>query len=475
MFNRDEQESEIFSLYAEALEKADSDWRESPEIKKYKSETNPRLDSMSLKDIELLYPAPSEESIIDQAHPDLVVISPAYDKINGLVENEKQRQAIDIYNVLKGSPWGGPTQHKLAKKDLLLELTKIANFMDSKNNLELTSLADECIEDLAIKKEAAIPLIVAGLSLAAVLGYGIFINKSLPSDQGIKNNCQKAIDELEDLTEDHQWTQWFHQNVNDTVKSQLSDLKYRLEELKQIAEQYNNLEPSFTMRKVSDLAQLKDAGAKAGFLSNIKVVDSYLSKIKEVLPLISNCLDGLKWSAEHTNTEEDSAWWSTLTKLWRTVSSDDIEDATRYLKTLQESCKKALQEALGVRKWADSEAAEIEGSMKPASPEEFTPKQPQMGLAASKTAQLAGQELNEKTLFIYAKPYIDRLSKAFPAQLQSGYFIEFNPSSKITILRTNNGKAIAPDIEKQINQVILNALNTGEILLPRNAVRIDLK
>lgn len=385
MQNRDSNDSEIFDLYAEALEKADADWRESPEIKKYKSETNPRMDSQSIKDIELFYEKPKDlpykNNIIEQAHPEMCVISPAYDKINGLVENLNEAQSINIYNVQKGSPWGGPTQHKLAKQDLILELVSIANHMDALDNANLQSLADLCIADLskqALKKEALWPgAIIIGLSLAAILGYSIYVNKSLPSDQGVKNNCEKAIEEIEDLTENHEWTQWLHQNVNESTRQELSDLKYKLQDLKQITEEYNNLDSSFTLKKVGDLSKLKDPGTLNSFKANAKVVQTYLTKIQETLPLISSCLDGLKWSAEHPNAEEDSAWWSTLKKLWRSVSSDDISDATRYLTTLQESCKKALQEALSIRKWSESKALEIEGETKAFSPEDLKTKQPQ--------------------------------------------------------------------------------------------------
>lgn len=93
--------------------------------------------------------------------------------------------------------------------------------------------------------------------------------------------------------------------------------------------------------------------------------------------------------------------------------------------------------------------------------------------AFQKDAQSAGEELNEHTLFIYAKPFIDRINKHF--LIKSGYYIAFDPNNKKTILRTLLNNQIAQDIENQINSVILNAIQSGEILLPRNIVRIEIK
>ena len=73
---------------------------ESKELKRYKNDKYPRMDSQDIDIIESLYnvkPDSSveyERNIIDRAHPHSVVISPAYDKINGLVENENERHDI---------------------------------------------------------------------------------------------------------------------------------------------------------------------------------------------------------------------------------------------------------------------------------------------------------------------------------------------------------------------------------------------
>src|SRR5579859_2403025 len=66
------------------------------------SETNPRFDSLTIEQISKLYntkPAQPKDmeykrNIMEDAHPDPVVISPSYDKLNGLVENENEGQNI---------------------------------------------------------------------------------------------------------------------------------------------------------------------------------------------------------------------------------------------------------------------------------------------------------------------------------------------------------------------------------------------
>jgi len=132
---------------------------ESSELKKYKNDTYPRVGSDDISTIEALYgvkpdsPIKYKHNIMEAAHPKAVVIAPSYDKLNGLVENEIERQNIDLNIATRSTTGKNVTQGpKYARKDLMLQLVRIANDMDNQNVDDLRALADDCIEVLTSKK-----------------------------------------------------------------------------------------------------------------------------------------------------------------------------------------------------------------------------------------------------------------------------------------------------------------------------------
>jgi len=106
-------------------------------------------------------PNGEEKHIMEQAHSEPVIIAPSYDKINGLVENNIERQKIIINQVLRPND-GNVNHRKLAAKahqELVFELVRIANDLDIRGEDELRALADNCIEkmcdvDVQLKSEA---------------------------------------------------------------------------------------------------------------------------------------------------------------------------------------------------------------------------------------------------------------------------------------------------------------------------------
>ena len=161
--------------------------------------------SSDISSIEALYGTqpklPSEmeykRNIIEDAHPNSVVISPSYDKINGLVENNNERQDI-ILNILNKTPTGVLTNHKYAEKELILSLVRLGNDLDNKDAEQLRVLADVCLEQVAskpIKKEAwVLPVI----GVASVIG-ALYLQQHLPMQhqEFSKDNAQ-LIKEIEE-------------------------------------------------------------------------------------------------------------------------------------------------------------------------------------------------------------------------------------------------------------------------------------
>lgn len=188
------------------------------EDSKKKLEKNPRADSLDISAIEALYgvkPNVSkdmdyEHNIMEVAHPNYAVVSNSYDKLNGLVENDIQRQNINI-NIINKVPNGNLTQHKYAEKDLFLYLVKLANDLDNNNQDNLVTLADTCLiqlKETSFKKEAlpVIPIAIA-VAVAAVLGGIYFKNHMQFISDGFEQDHQKLIKEIDDLISANSSTQ----------------------------------------------------------------------------------------------------------------------------------------------------------------------------------------------------------------------------------------------------------------------------
>lgn len=169
------------------------------------SETNPRFDSLTIEQISKLYntkpqlPKDMEykRNIIEDAHPESVVVSPSYDKLNGLVENENEGQAIRARITMK-DPDGHLTNRKYAKKNLVLSLVRVANELDACNNEELRKLADYCLLQSSgqLKKKAWIVPAVVGV--AAILG-AIYAYEHITSQEGLTIDYQKLTEKITEL------------------------------------------------------------------------------------------------------------------------------------------------------------------------------------------------------------------------------------------------------------------------------------
>lgn len=198
--------SEIFESFVKIAQEKGMISNDSSEAKK-KLEQTSRADSLSLSDIEALYgvkpDSPKsmeyEHNIMEVAHPNSLVISPSYDKLNGLVENNIERQNILLHIVMK-TPDGLSTQRKYAEKELILSLVRLANDLDNQNKEKLRVLADACLEQVShksLKKEGAAQLVVA--LIAGTIG-AIYAHQHLPNvDKGLQNNYVRLMSELDDF------------------------------------------------------------------------------------------------------------------------------------------------------------------------------------------------------------------------------------------------------------------------------------
>lgn len=333
--------SEIFENFIKIATEKGLVSKDAPEKAIKKLETTHRHDALSADDIEKLYQVKIdrpkemeyENNISDDAHPDTLVISPSYDKINGLVENINERQNI-LLNIINKTPDGHLTYHKYANQQLLLNLVRLGNELDNKNNYELMSLNDVCLNQIhkeSIKKQAfapallIIPVLLGALYAQQHLG---FVN------EGFKINHDKLISEINDLIESNSdWGVGYKYKpefISDmqNFKNQLSDLHNAVMQSTHIIDQ---LEKPKNAKELMVISQNPESAT---------VVDAYKSlrtKISNLTPYIKKVIDNFSSEDYKARQIVDKGLLTSLvdkTQLLhggKGLVSDDFDDVKRAL------------------------------------------------------------------------------------------------------------------------------------------------
>ena len=331
-------ESEVFANFVKiAKEKGLVPEKEQEHTEK--NTKNPRWDSLDISAIEALYGVKPdlpkgmeyEHNIMEDAHPNSVVVSPAYDRLNGLVENNIERQNI-LMHILYKQPeigtlnqfrypqkpkllWQTADPTKLAQKDLMLALVRIGNDMDNQDRNELRILADTCLGQ--IHKEAVGPLAntlslislisrktpLIGLSAAAlgVLLGGIYLQQHMSNlDRGLTENYNRLQESLDTFMNSSIGFGLGHE-YDATLKEHVSGLKSRLTKF---WDTYQKVSPLIrAMEKPKDhveaikMAQdpkiMSIAEARKELLAETYDLNAYLDKINEEF-------QNIDYKAEHT-------------------------------------------------------------------------------------------------------------------------------------------------------------------------------
>lgn len=352
--------SEIFDNFIKIAQEKGMISEDAPEKAKKILSKSHRADSLDISAIEALYgvkpntPKDMEykKNIIEDAHPNSVVISPAYDKLNGLVENNQERQNI-ILNILSKTPNGHLTQHKYAEKDFLMSLVRLGNTLDLQKKDKLRVLADTCLEQVAKKKvfkkqafvwvAAAIAGTVGALYAQQHLGF---------ADEGFQKNYEKLIAEVDDLINSN--SEWGVGNQYSTeFKSIVQDFKSRLVEFYSLYQKVlpiiKDLEKPKSVQELKDLALSPDTStivnAYKAFRANAENMSTYLDTIEKNFS-----------SESYKNRQiQDKGWISSLVDKTQMhggkgLIADDFDDVVRAL----DPYKKSVKEILNVLKTAES-------------------------------------------------------------------------------------------------------------------------
>lgn len=262
--------------------------------------------------------------IQDLAHPKNVSVSPSYDKINGLVLTPKEK-----HNVMVGVANRKPTGNLLsqmyanAHDDLLGELVRLGFSMDNKKIDDLRILADSCSE--RITKKAFLPLVAGGI--AAVVALIAIINHTSPSDQGVYNNCEKAIVEIQEL-----------KPKMPLIADKLDQLLSNLKSLQVLSTQYNSLGgiDASTPDKLVNIAVSEKN--KLDIAKKYKTACAYMAgKVPQYIQLINS----FKMTENHRSYD----WWKKIKNVAEYFTANDKEDVSLALETLQHSLEESVKEA----------------------------------------------------------------------------------------------------------------------------------
>lgn len=382
-------QSEIAELFVKRLQQVGFDKEAYPNLQAYKDDSEPRAGSDSVSRIEMIYgvkpdqaeTAEYESNIMEDAHPNSVIISPAYDKINALVENNIERNNI-MRNIVNKPTTGNHTNPKYAHQELTLELVRLANEMDARNHTEIYGLADECLVDLNkqagtwqnikdwVGKHISPDIAEIGEGTAAGAGIGALIGaivtswsgsgmligttagaaagaalsallKTGPQVRDVATNAKELLEQMRDLEskvpEQQRFFTAVKQDIDDVIKS---------------ADTYSQL-----ISELSQAALSKDPDVR---ISPGKAKDA-ATKLQQDLHNIEVAhqeFDHLAKSGAFAKAEPSSA----LAPIYWFIK-DDIEDVKLAFVSLEEAIKRLRD---GSQLAVDAAGSKVESPAKPA-------------------------------------------------------------------------------------------------------------
>lgn len=286
-----------------------------------------KSNSLSDDAVSLLYGITPEsifdkKDIIEIAHPDTVIVAPAYDAMNAVIENVNQRQSIMAY-IANKTPTGQATgtRYVAAKQDLIKSLVKAAFALED-NNEQLMNFADNCAVRLDQRAElftkeagstkeagAAAAILGGAASLAGALGPlgwaatallgGIYYSMySATSAQNVYANCELVLQALEPL---------YGKTYATSIKQDVSNLMNSVKNMQQINSALSKIT---SVNTVMDPKILESNKSK---IENInKQREIYISHLEKVQNAIPVWVDQIKSSMVVSTEEGSSDWWHKL-------------------------------------------------------------------------------------------------------------------------------------------------------------------
>lgn len=345
--------SDIFDEYARIalknglIKNAEEDSKKSKEA----LEKNPRAGSDDMSTIELLYgvkPKPAKDmdykrNIIEIAHPETVIISPAHDKINGRMGNGNENQDT-VINSLKLKQRSGNAFHKKyadQKQKLLLSLIKAANTLEKTNNEKLICLADDCA--IQLNKKAAVPVagVVVG-TIAAIVGLIYLQQHTDQANQGFQINSNDLKSELQDFL-DSNTNYGVGKKYKESFLNQIKDFISKLNEMQSAVNEVSSIVDE--LQKPKTATELKEFANNKSYKARIEHYKKLKEKIEELSPYINQMLNNFKSEDFKKNQIEESGWLTKQIDKARVfhggkgLIADDFDDVVRSMSPYMESLK----------------------------------------------------------------------------------------------------------------------------------------
>ncbi len=311
--------SEVLELYAQAAIDAGL-------ISEAQEETNPRYDTHDMKAIEILYgvqPNGEKDDILDKAHPKPAIVAPAYDRVNALVENLKERQNV-MADIARKPNDGKHTQERYVKaqRELFREFKKATLLLERKNeDSNLIRLADKCSEQIV--KESLLFLVPTA---AAIWGGVRAVEEIMESmeENTVGAAAGNAEEKLGDLIED-----------GEGAFDQFSDLLESISSLREASEKVSELDVTGVGAPKSK-EQAEQAVNSAVSLEKQKafqIIDYY----RKVMSVISRALPKYIKLLKVMDAEAGGqSWWATV---GRWIYETDLPDAIESLEILSNALR----------------------------------------------------------------------------------------------------------------------------------------
>lgn len=351
---------------------------------------NPRWDSLSIEQIGKLYnlkldrpkDMEYEHNIMEDAHPDTVVISPSYDKLNGLVENEIEGQNIRARIVMK-DPDGHLVNRKYAEKQLVLSLVRVGNDLDNRDEDELRKLADICLlqaTNSSMVKTALYPLLFG--AAASIIGAVYLKNHIKFHSDGFEMDFQKVMEEIEDLL-----TSNSNLGVGYTYRPEfiatVNDLK---DKLQKFYENYKQLEP--VLDKIDAPKDAKSLVELAQHPASTEVIDAiknFKGQAGNIYAFLRKCIQDFSSESYKARQVVDKGIFTQLMDAAKLhggsgLIADDIDDVQHALQTVWGdivNIMKSIQGANSVEQAAQQQLEQTAAEFEQAVPSEPSAEKPE--------------------------------------------------------------------------------------------------
>lgn len=266
-----------------------------------------------ISDIEVLYGIKPKKNIVEEAHPENAIISPAHKPLNGVMQNAQQAQDSTLQWVLPPSVY----KVKKAEAELLNTLISLGYKLDNSNEEELMTLADGCSEQLT--KTALWPAVI-GL-VGAGLGVISLYNNFGSISQGVDNDCDIAIEAIRKL-----------QEQDSSLDKQLNQLIGGISKIKELHKQANAAATQIaSVPQTGNLAQDAVNFVQSSFgAAAKKIIGSYKNASKVLSDQIVKVYVPLIESIDESESRSN-AFFFAMKKTWNAVAGGPKNTAIKAL------------------------------------------------------------------------------------------------------------------------------------------------